>query len=66
MPPMCLTHLLMLLRSQLLQRPLQLALLPNETFAQCDRLAADCGAPVLVANGGTMAMLVRQALQCST
>ena len=50
-----------LCRSQLLQRPLQLALLPNETFDACDRPAEDCGAPVLVADGGTMAMLVAQA-----
>lgn len=52
----------LLCRSQLLARPLQLALLPNETFDACERPAEDCGAPVLVADGGTMAMLVSQVL----
>jgi hypothetical protein len=46
----------------MLQRPLQLAVLPAETYDSCDRAAADSGQPVLFPHGGAMAMLVQRAV----
>ena len=49
-------------RSHLLQRPLQLAVLPAETYDSCERAAGDSGKPVLFPHGGAMAMLVQRAV----
>ena len=49
-------------RSHLLERPLQLAVLPAETYDSCDRPAVDSGTPVLFPHGGAMAMLVQRAV----